>query len=207
MASTRIDYTTMEWSSGRPFYGPAAVYDGKDIVQLKVLSDRRKEGGGIAWLVKMTPPPGKLIKIVAVALVRRAIFSLQGRPQHQERRAGAGMRAAWPQSQGPAAQRHDRPGDDGAGDLCRRARRDPVDGGVRYRRGAPISRPRQTPSRNTGGRRGGPPPAPESRRLAATSGRARAATHPMTRKVPKRRGHEQRPGARIRPLRSPRPVP
>ena len=78
MASTRIDYTTMEWSSGVPFYGPAAVYDGKDVVQLKVLSDRRKDGGGIAWLVKMTPPPGKLIKIVATALSDEHIFSLQG---------------------------------------------------------------------------------------------------------------------------------
>ena len=71
MASTRIDYTTMEWSSAVPFYGPAAVYDGQDIVQLK-------EGGGIAWLVKMTPPAGKLIKIVAVALSDEHIFSLQG---------------------------------------------------------------------------------------------------------------------------------
>lgn len=35
----RVDYTAMEWSSG-------------------VLSDRRKEGGGIAWLVRMTPPRG-----------------------------------------------------------------------------------------------------------------------------------------------------
>jgi hypothetical protein len=78
MASMRIDYTTMEWSSAVPFYGPAAVYDGKDIVQLKVLSDRREEGGGIAWLVKMTPPTGKLIKIVAVAISDEHIFSLQG---------------------------------------------------------------------------------------------------------------------------------
>ena len=46
MASARIDYTTMEWSSAVPFYGSAAVHDGKDIVQLKVLSDRRKDGGG-----------------------------------------------------------------------------------------------------------------------------------------------------------------
>src|SRR5215207_9127122 len=59
MASTRIDYTTMDWSSAVPFYGPAAVYD------------------GIAWLVKMTPPAGKLIKIVAVALSDEHIFSLQ----------------------------------------------------------------------------------------------------------------------------------
>ena len=78
MASMRVDYTTMEWSSAVPFYGPAAVYDGKDIVQLKVLSDRRQEGGGIAWLVRMTPPPGKLIKIVATALSDEHIFSLQG---------------------------------------------------------------------------------------------------------------------------------
>jgi hypothetical protein len=78
MASARIDYTTMDWSSDVPFYGPAAVYDGKDIVQLKLLSDRRKEGGGIAWLVKMTPLPGKLIKIVAVALSDEHVFSLQG---------------------------------------------------------------------------------------------------------------------------------
>src|SRR5258707_15428404 len=78
MASMRVDYATMDWTSAVPFYGPAAVYDGKDIVQLKVLSDRRKEGGGIAWLVRMTPPPGKLIKIVAVALSDEHIFSLQG---------------------------------------------------------------------------------------------------------------------------------
>jgi hypothetical protein len=92
MASMRIDYTTMEWSSAVPFYGPAAVYDGKDIVQLKVLSDRRKEGGGIAWLVKMTPPPGKLIKIVAVALSDEHIFSLQGgrSTKSGERAQGAG---------------------------------------------------------------------------------------------------------------------
>ncbi len=68
MASTQVDYVAMDWASAVPFYGPAAVYQDKDIVQLKVLSDRRKEGGGIAWLVKFTPPAGKLIKIVATAL-------------------------------------------------------------------------------------------------------------------------------------------
>ena len=78
MASMHVDYTTMEWISGAPFYGPAAVHDGKDIVQLKVLSDRRRDGGGIAWLVKFSPPPGKLIKIVATALSDEHIFSLQG---------------------------------------------------------------------------------------------------------------------------------
>ena len=62
------------------------------IVQLKVLSDRRTEGGGIAWLVRMTPPPGKLIKIVATALSDEHIFSLQGgrSTKSGERAQGAG---------------------------------------------------------------------------------------------------------------------
>jgi len=78
MASTRVDYNEMDWASAVPFYGPAAVHQGKDIMQLKVLSDRRSDGGGIAWLVRFTPPQGKLIKIVATALSDEHIFGLQG---------------------------------------------------------------------------------------------------------------------------------
>ena len=78
MASTHVDYNAMDWASAVPFYGPAAVWQGKDVVQLKVLSDRRADGGGIAWLVKFMPPPGKLIKIVATALSDEHVFNLQG---------------------------------------------------------------------------------------------------------------------------------
>jgi hypothetical protein len=78
MASEHVDFAAMEWSSAVAFYGPAAVYDGKDVVQLKILSDRRAQGGGIAWLVKFSPPPGKLIKIVATALSDEHVFSLEG---------------------------------------------------------------------------------------------------------------------------------
>ena len=78
MASTHVDYNAMDWASAVPFYGPAAVWQGKDVVQLKVLSDRRADGGGIAWLVKFMPPPGKLIKIVATARSDEHIFNLQG---------------------------------------------------------------------------------------------------------------------------------
>ena len=78
MHSLRVEPDKAEWTSGIPFYGPAAVYDGRDIVQLKILSDRRKEGGGIAWLAKFSPPPGKLIKIVARALSDEHVFALQG---------------------------------------------------------------------------------------------------------------------------------
>jgi hypothetical protein len=78
MASTHVDVKNAEWTPGAPFYGPAAVYQGKDIVQLKILSDRRREGGGIGWLAKFSPPPGKLIKIVATALSDEHVFNLEG---------------------------------------------------------------------------------------------------------------------------------
>ena len=78
MASVHVDVANAEWTSGVPFYGPGAVYDGRDIVRLKILSDRRDAGGGIAWIVNFTPPPGKLIKIVAKALSDEHVFSLTG---------------------------------------------------------------------------------------------------------------------------------
>src|SRR5499427_7759812 len=78
MVSTHVDIENTEWTPGTPFYGPAAVHDGKDIVQLKLLSDRRAEGGGIAWLARFSPPPGKLIKIVATALSDEHVFNLEG---------------------------------------------------------------------------------------------------------------------------------
>ena len=78
MVSTHIDVENTEWMPGTPFYGPAAIYAGKEIIQLKVLSDRRQEGGGIAWLAKFSPPSGKLIKIAATALSDEHVFNLEG---------------------------------------------------------------------------------------------------------------------------------
>jgi len=78
MASEHVDVATVEWTSGVSFYGPQAFHEGKEIVQLKVLSDRRHHGGGIAWLVKFSPPPGKLIKVVATALSDEHVFALEG---------------------------------------------------------------------------------------------------------------------------------
>ena len=78
MVSTHVDIENTEWTAGTLFYGPAAMYQGKDIVHLKILSDRRSEGGGIAWLAKFSPPPGKLIKIVATALSDEHVFNLEG---------------------------------------------------------------------------------------------------------------------------------
>lgn len=78
MKSVRVDIENVEWTSAVPFYGPDAVYQGLEIVQLKVLCDRRREGGGITWIVKFAPPAGKLIKIIAVALSDEHVFILEG---------------------------------------------------------------------------------------------------------------------------------
>src|SRR5712672_885024 len=103
MASTHVDYTAMEWTSAVPFYGPAAVQDGKDIVQLKILSERRAEGGGIAWLGKFSPPPGKLIKIVAIALSDEHVFNLEG---GRATKSGAPARASGGYTLNPTGQPH-----------------------------------------------------------------------------------------------------
>src|SRR2546423_12991203 len=80
MASTHVDLARAEWVSGVAFYGPGTVYEGRDIVQLKILSDRRAEGGGIAWLGKFSPPAGGLIKIAAPAPSDGPVFHLAGGP-------------------------------------------------------------------------------------------------------------------------------
>ena len=58
--------------------GPVAIYDGNEIIQSKILSDRRAEGGGLALLSRVSPPPGKLVKIVAVARSDEHVFNLEG---------------------------------------------------------------------------------------------------------------------------------
>jgi hypothetical protein len=103
MASIRVDHESQDWTSAVPFYGPGAVHDGRDIVQLKVLSDRRRDGGGIAWLAKFTPPPGKLIKIVATALSDEHVFNLQG---GRSTKGGAPVRAAGGYTLNPKGQPH-----------------------------------------------------------------------------------------------------
>jgi hypothetical protein len=42
------------------------------------LSDRRAEGAGIAYLLRFSPPEGKLIKVVAIARSDEHVFNLAG---------------------------------------------------------------------------------------------------------------------------------
>ena len=103
MASTRVDIGNMEWTPGTPFYGANAVYDGREIIQLKVLSDRRRDGGGIAWLARFAPPPGKLIKIVATALSDEHVFNLEG---GRSTKSGEKVRAGGGYTLNPTGQPH-----------------------------------------------------------------------------------------------------
>src|SRR5262249_14723217 len=78
MVSTHVDIEKTEWTPGAPFYGPAAMHQDNDIVQLKIISGRRSERCGIAMRAKFYPPPCKLIKIVATALSDEHVFNLTG---------------------------------------------------------------------------------------------------------------------------------
>ncbi len=62
MKAIRVDTSDIGWAPGSPLYGKDNTYQGQELVQVKILSDRRKQGGGMAYLAKFQPPPGKLIR-------------------------------------------------------------------------------------------------------------------------------------------------
>ncbi len=68
----------MEWSAGSGLYGEGSRCQGAEVVAVKILADRRPAGGGIAYLARFTPPPGKLIRLVAVARSDEHVYVLQG---------------------------------------------------------------------------------------------------------------------------------
>ena len=78
MVSIHVDIDELEWMPGSAKYGAVAIHDDKEIIQSKILSDRRAEGGGLALLSRVSPPPGRLVKIVAVARSDEHVFNLAG---------------------------------------------------------------------------------------------------------------------------------
>ncbi len=78
MKSILASTPSMDWSPGSPMYGPGSVYEGQELAQVKVLSDRRPEGGGIAYLLRFNPPAGRLIKLIAVARSDEHVYLLHG---------------------------------------------------------------------------------------------------------------------------------
>jgi hypothetical protein len=78
MPSTRTHPDDVSWTPATELFGDGAFYQGQPVLEVKTLSDRRAEGGGVAHLLRASPPPGKLIKIVAVALSDEHVFNLSG---------------------------------------------------------------------------------------------------------------------------------
>jgi hypothetical protein len=78
VTSIHVDLDHMEWTPGSAYKGPDALYQGREVFYRKVLSDRRAEGGGLAVLSKTCPPPGKLVKTIAVARSEEHVFNLRG---------------------------------------------------------------------------------------------------------------------------------
>ena len=103
MATIRTDYEAVPWAPCTEMFGAAAVYDGTPIIEAKTLADRRQEGGGISYLLRFSPPPGKLIKVVAVARSDEHIFNLSG---GRVTKAGQPVAAAGGYSINPAGQPH-----------------------------------------------------------------------------------------------------
>jgi hypothetical protein len=103
MASIHTDIDGMPWAVGTAFCGSAAIFQGEEIVRAKLLSDRRSQGGGSAWLVKFSPPPGKLIKIVATARSDEHVFNLEG---GRGTKGGQPLRAAGGYTLNPEGQPH-----------------------------------------------------------------------------------------------------
>lgn len=78
MRSIHADLDDIEWTPGSAYKGASALYQGQEVFYRKVLSDRRQEGGGLAVLSKVCPPPGKMVKTVAVARSEEHVFNLYG---------------------------------------------------------------------------------------------------------------------------------
>ena len=68
----------MPWVPASVLFGEKLLVDGKDVIFLKILSDRRSEGGGVAELSKFSPPSGKRIRIKAVAESDEHVYILEG---------------------------------------------------------------------------------------------------------------------------------
>jgi hypothetical protein len=78
MPTIRANPDEIAWTPWTEAFGDGAFYEGRPIIEAKTLSDRRAEGGRIAYLIRFSPPAGKLIKVVAVARSDEHVFNLGG---------------------------------------------------------------------------------------------------------------------------------
>lgn len=67
-----------DWTPASSIYGESVLYNGKEIVFVKRLTDRLEKGKGVAYLIKLLPPEGKMIRMVAVARSDEHVYILEG---------------------------------------------------------------------------------------------------------------------------------
>ncbi len=68
----------LEWEPGGGLFGGKSLLDGRELAWVKVLSDRRGDGEGIAYLLNLRPPAGRLINLVATARSDEHVWLLEG---------------------------------------------------------------------------------------------------------------------------------
>ncbi len=68
----------MPWVPASVLFGEKLLVDGEDVIFLKMLSDRRAEGGGVAEITKFSPLPGKRIRLKAIAESDEHVYILEG---------------------------------------------------------------------------------------------------------------------------------
>jgi hypothetical protein len=78
MKAEKIPAAQIEWEPAIEMFGERTLCDGHPLTEWKLLSDRRGEGGGIACLIRFTPPPGKILKVVATARSDEHVYLLEG---------------------------------------------------------------------------------------------------------------------------------
>ncbi len=49
----------INWTLASSIYGESVMYDGKDIVFVKQLTNRLENGKGVAYLIKFIPPKAR----------------------------------------------------------------------------------------------------------------------------------------------------
>ena len=77
-AAIFIRTSEISWIPASSIYGESVLYEGKEIVFVKQLTNRLEKGKGVAYLIKFVPPEGKMIRTVAVARSDEHVYILEG---------------------------------------------------------------------------------------------------------------------------------
>lgn len=78
MKAIEIRRNSADWIPVSQTFGAAALHEGRELAYQALLSDRRAEGGGVAYLLRVAPPSGKLVRAIALARSDEHVYLLKG---------------------------------------------------------------------------------------------------------------------------------